>query len=237
MKNQYFGDINDYRKYGLLRCLLAATPLSIAVCWMLTTDDGGGDGRRVRYLQQPDAWRSFDPELFDLLHDSVIRRGVRHVRCIEESPLLPRTSFCADMTPARREQRHLFLTRAIAAAAGSDLVFFDPDNGMEVASVPCGRRGAEKYLYWQEAAATYQQGHTILVYQHFPRRQRGQFVAELARRFNQLLGVKRVFSLQTASVVFMLVPQRRHFRPVNTALRHLAGSWSGQIVDARHDFD
>ncbi len=21
MKNQYFGDINDYRKYGLLRCL------------------------------------------------------------------------------------------------------------------------------------------------------------------------------------------------------------------------
>ena len=24
MKNQYFGDVNDYRKYGLLRCIAEA---------------------------------------------------------------------------------------------------------------------------------------------------------------------------------------------------------------------
>ena len=34
MKNQYFGDINDYVKYGLLRVFSATH--RVAVCWMLT---------------------------------------------------------------------------------------------------------------------------------------------------------------------------------------------------------
>jgi hypothetical protein len=28
MKHQYFGDINDYRKYGLLRLLVRGTPVN-----------------------------------------------------------------------------------------------------------------------------------------------------------------------------------------------------------------
>ena len=40
MKNQYFGDINDYRKYGLLRLIAKKTGLKIGICWMLTPDDG-----------------------------------------------------------------------------------------------------------------------------------------------------------------------------------------------------
>ena len=36
MKNQYFGDVNDYRKYGLLRLLGRAGKVKIGVCWMLT---------------------------------------------------------------------------------------------------------------------------------------------------------------------------------------------------------
>jgi hypothetical protein len=44
MKNQYFGDINDYHKYGLLRQLGKGGQLTTAVCWMLTPDDGRSDG-------------------------------------------------------------------------------------------------------------------------------------------------------------------------------------------------
>jgi hypothetical protein len=39
VKNRYFGDINDYRKYGLLRALTNYGEIKTAVCWMLTTDD------------------------------------------------------------------------------------------------------------------------------------------------------------------------------------------------------
>ncbi|HEX8408058.1 MAG TPA: hypothetical protein VF883_04300 [Thermoanaerobaculia bacterium] len=43
MKNQYFGDVNDYVKYGMLRAF--AQEVSVAVVWMMTPDDGSTDGR------------------------------------------------------------------------------------------------------------------------------------------------------------------------------------------------
>lgn len=46
MKNQYAGDINDFRKYAILRAL-ATCGFRVTVCWMLTPDDGGPDGRKV----------------------------------------------------------------------------------------------------------------------------------------------------------------------------------------------
>jgi hypothetical protein len=36
VKHQYVGDINDYRKYALLRALSAGGANRIGVCWMLT---------------------------------------------------------------------------------------------------------------------------------------------------------------------------------------------------------
>jgi hypothetical protein len=44
MKNQYFGDENDYKKYGLLRMLAGEVKMKTAVCWMLTPDVEVGDG-------------------------------------------------------------------------------------------------------------------------------------------------------------------------------------------------
>ena len=43
MKNQYFGDVNDYRKYGLLRAISLNTDWNLLVAWMLKPDDGGPD--------------------------------------------------------------------------------------------------------------------------------------------------------------------------------------------------
>ncbi len=44
MKNQYFGDVNDYLKYGLLRQLSNEGRFKICVCWMLTEPDGTTEG-------------------------------------------------------------------------------------------------------------------------------------------------------------------------------------------------
>jgi hypothetical protein len=40
MKNQYFGDVNDYREYGSLRVLTGLVGMSTAICWMLAPNDG-----------------------------------------------------------------------------------------------------------------------------------------------------------------------------------------------------
>ena len=67
MKDQYFGDVNDYRKYGLLREILASANVRLGVCWMLTAPDSRTDGAHVAYLDNPKKYRVFDCELFDWL--------------------------------------------------------------------------------------------------------------------------------------------------------------------------
>lgn len=68
MKEQYAGDINDYRKFAILRRLRDDGRTRIGVCWMLTPPDGRNDGARTQFLQQPNVWRRYDPELHDKLN-------------------------------------------------------------------------------------------------------------------------------------------------------------------------
>ncbi len=67
MKDQYVGDVNDYRKYGLLRAFQSAGAHQLLVAWMLTPDDGGSDGNLRSYLQKSPRWERFDPELYNRL--------------------------------------------------------------------------------------------------------------------------------------------------------------------------
>ena len=73
MKEQYVGDVNDYRKYALLRHF-AGAGIRIGICWMLTPPDDGPDGGKTAYLKDPERWRHYDPAVFDLLK-SVRRSG------------------------------------------------------------------------------------------------------------------------------------------------------------------
>ena len=57
MKDQYFGDINDYRKYGILRALQSKGLGTLLVAWMLTPDDSSRDGEFRSYLEDPATWR------------------------------------------------------------------------------------------------------------------------------------------------------------------------------------
>src|SRR5580700_4411694 len=64
MKEQYVGDVNDYRKYALLRHFAIVGALRVGVCWMLTPPD---TGNLRHYLSEPKKWRDYDEGLFDQL--------------------------------------------------------------------------------------------------------------------------------------------------------------------------
>src|SRR5437667_12390503 len=124
MKNQYFGDVNDYLKYGLLRCF-ANTGLSIGVCWMLTPDDGRSDGRKITYLSDPERWRPCDPLLFDALSKAVNTQS-RHLRHAKSSACLREAQFFNQMVPDNLALRKKWLNKALATLADADVLFFDP---------------------------------------------------------------------------------------------------------------
>jgi len=235
MKDQYFGDVNDYLKYGLLRVLTARSRLSLAVCWMLTPDDGRTDGRFTEYLRQPVRWRAFDPDLYDALRDAVVVQGQRDVGAVARAGLLPGARLYGPLLPDDVAGRERYFDAFWQMAEGSDLIFFDPDNGMEVNSKRYGRKDSSKYLYWHELVRASADGHSVLVYQHFRREQREAFVARLAREMGERTGVRVVVSFRTSRVVYFFLAQGCLLETIEQAIRDVEQTWLEQFEIVRHE--
>jgi hypothetical protein len=146
VKDQYFGNINDYRKYGLLRAILAETSIRLGVCWMLTEPDSSPNGRRLAFLDNPGKFRRFDPLLFDWLKQMVHEYSDRRIARIEVTDLLAGAVYFPEMLTDGHAHRKAWFAGCRRAFDGCDLVFFDPDNGIE-RSIALGRRHSNKFLY------------------------------------------------------------------------------------------
>lgn len=229
MKNQYFGDINDYKKYGLIKLLSGYGKLSTVICWMLTPNGTKLDGRKTKYLHTPQKCRGFDPVIYDFLRKEVIERGTRRIESLEHSNILSNCKFYSEAVPDSSGPREEYLQRFLEYARGADLAFFDPDKGMEVKSVPYGRRNSSNYLYWAEARKFYSEGHSLLVYQHWPREPREAFSSNLRERFLDIPGVSHVHLYHTSDVVFLLVPQLSHEELFARMNKKIAKIWGNEI--------
>lgn len=230
LKNQYACDVNDYCKYGLLRVLTDNGRVRSTVAWMLTPDDASADGGKLAYLRSPKKWRWRDPELFDALSQIVVTGQPRSVAAVEALGVFRNTTFVAEHVPRSRQDRAIHFGRVLEAAAGSELIFFDPDNGLEVTSCPPGRQGSDKYLLWSELAAAYAAGHSVLVYQHFPRRSRHEFVTDMATRIAEHTGSRHVIAFRTAGVVFFLAAHGVHTECFAARAMALREPWGGVIA-------
>lgn len=216
MKNQYVGDQNDFAKYLLLR-LCARVFEEILVAWMLTEDDGLGDGAKIGYLDIPD-WRDSDPALLDGLAE-LVASGKRTLAAVQNSELLPRATFFSDPLPLDEAARPAYFEPIVAAAGAESLVFFDPDNGLEVASTPKKKRGAEKYVYLDELSPFTEAGASLLVYQHFPRVQREPYIEASLARLRANLGPEyETFAARTSHVGFLFAVTEPHGRDLRKSL-------------------
>jgi hypothetical protein len=234
VKNQYFGDINDYRKYGLLRLLTNRGEIKTAVCWMLTADDGRGDGGFIGYVEQRRKWRNFDAPLFDRLHELVLTQNLRDVRGAETSSVLPASRFAPGFLPDDSDGRARYFDAFVDLARGCELVFFDPDNGIEVKSKPYGRKDSSKFLYWREIERLWSAGHSLLIYQHFPRVKRDAFVENKAHQLTERTHAPEIISFRTSRVVFFLVPQADRLEFFEERSEEVETVWKRQILVGRH---
>lgn len=236
MKNQYVGDINDYRKYGLLRVLSGDGEISSGVCWMLTPSDGRTDGQFLRYLDQPARWRSYDPDLFDHLYRCVRVNNQRDVRLVEASGVLSNTRFFSRMLGDDVRGRRDYFSGMLERFRGIDLVFFDPDNGFEVPSKPMGRKDSGKYLSWRELSTVYSSGHSVLIYQHFVRENRENFIERIVARIRAETNAAAIYSFRTSNVVFFLGSQAQHADHFSRQVERIPSIWGQQILISQHPF-
>jgi hypothetical protein len=237
MKDQYFGDINDYRKYALLLELSGGGEICTGVCWMLTEADGRTDGSALGYLTQAERFRGMAPAIFDLLHQVVMIDKDRRVARLENAGELPNSIFHSLIIPDDREGRTAYFREASVTLTSADWVFFDPDNGLEVPSIPLGRKGSSKFLYWHEVEATYRAGQSVLIYQHFPRKQRVPYVDALAAALAKRTGGKVIFAFRTTRVAFFLAPQAHHIAHFRSRAFGVIGRWRDHVVVTEHLFE
>lgn len=236
MKNQYVGDINDYRKYGILRAFTRDAGLSTTICWMLTSDDGSSDGSRRTYLNDP-SWRKHDPELFTFLGD-VVRRGVFDVHAVQDGAVLGTASFFGDLLPEEPMARTDYFRELAKLAQRRRLIYLDTDNGMGVLSVPLGSRGSAKYLYMNEVQFLWNEGFSLLLYQHFPRSPRGPYLGALTQRLAEAIydthKLPMVRSFVTPNQALLLLAQPRDAQEAAVATSAVRRRWHGAIAVHSH---
>lgn len=228
MKHQYVGDINDYRKYGLLRSL-ASSEWRVGTCWMVTPDDERADGNKINYLSQPDRWRHHDAELFDALAALVHGSGERHLIHVQTQPLFPCSLFFDEIVPDTLADRRRWFHDALRHLSDASLLFFDPDNGMEVISKPMGTKNSSKYLYFEEVAEAWKTNASMLIYQHFPRERRETFIPRMVAQIKELVPSSVIWPLVTGNVLFLLACQRHHVSAARYGFEKLREMWAGQI--------
>jgi len=225
MKNQYFGDISDYMKYGLLRALQSTGDSRLLVAWLLTPDDNKRDGRFRSYLQEPDKWKRFDPKLYSWLASKRLSTCTPRVSLIEESRLLPRARFYSALVPDKRDERDRWREGLLKSAEGMDLVFLDPDNGIEVKSKPIGYKGSSKYVSWREISDLWSGGCSVLIYQHFPHVPRDEYAQRMMIEVKRRTGATLAFKFRTAHVLFLLAIQKRHEKSLRNGVSSLRNRW------------
>ncbi|MEK9151818.1 MAG: hypothetical protein AAB692_00460 [Patescibacteria group bacterium] len=219
MKNQYFGDFGDYQKFSLLRCLRDTGGFRITVHWMKTKDDASNDGSRIGYLEDPAVWDSFDRDIFEFLRDCMALKN-RDLAHYETSHHASGIKFFNDYVNDLSKRSEML--EAIRRDKTSDLIFFDPDNGIEVTST--NPNNVHKYVLRSDIETVLGSGKSVLIYQHFIRKNRDIFIREKVQKIKRHFRVS-VSVIRVRHSVYFLLGQKRHAVKIGKALKEYSNIW------------
>ena len=229
MKNQYAGDVGDYTKLGVLRGLEKAG-FSIGLNWYLTPDEPEHsktltDGKHTSYLK----CACDTPDVY--LHSILKKIGLsnnRTVARLERAKLFEKALFWNKLLEAQKRDEWHF--KALKKLSKQDIIFLDPDNGLEVKSTKPYSKNGNKYTTYQEAADYYAQGATVIIYNHRDRKPENKYLKRFYR-FKDMEETKntKMFYLRASRYSvrdYLFLVQERHFSDLEMAIDDfLATEW------------
>jgi hypothetical protein len=180
MRNQFVGDINDYHKYKALNELSRSSDIN--VCWMLNDDIQGQDSKFVNY-------KIYD-ELAIFLKN-LVKTGQRNVQEIENSNLVKVKHYYRQIKDIKIDEIN-------------GILFFDPDNGIEVKS---SKRNDNRYIYYDDIRRFITKV-DVLVYQQFPRVVRQQYIEKLTSDISREVKCSTITHFPESLVDFILIKKK-----------------------------
>lgn len=178
MQNKYFGDIHDFYKYNFLQKF--SMDNSLGIHWCLIPDENSkNDGEK----ELTDKERIVNPELFEILIKSR-KNNNRYVRNIESYLNQHIRHGVKYFTELHTQDSNEFEyeENSVKQLDSQDFIFFDPDNGIEVAST--SNKNKYKYVSYRLLQRFWELGKSLIIYQHNDRTQNG-----LDKKIEKLYGL------------------------------------------------
>lgn len=227
MKDQYVGDVSDYFKYALLRAWVERG-LTIGLGWMLTEADGRTDGGLLSYLQAPAFFRDLDPSLYDGL-GKLVSEGDRRVQAVVDRGLVEHAFSYPDLLTDATPDRVTWWKGLEQWTHDADVLFLDPDNGLEVSSVPHGRAGARRYVYLSDLEPLHRPDQSLAVYQHFPRVARGPYLDVQLERLATVWPTSTQFAVCSSRIAMLVCATAEAAEAMIGGARELVARDSGGV--------
>ncbi|MDD5615514.1 MAG: hypothetical protein PHH85_04865 [Candidatus Methanoperedens sp.] len=223
MQDRYVADIGDFGKYGLLNFIASETKLRLGVNWYLTSptpnENKSEDGKFYKYLLKDTKYAQklgdCNKELYEKLQ-KIIREWdegknpeIRCLKQIEYHNILPKGTIF-HKNELKENNRKNWLSRSISNLSGSELVFFDPDNGICIKD----EDKSPKHVYCNEIRDYFENGQSLVVYQHADRTdkfnnvlldKKDKLIKELEINNNQIICLR--YKRGSARAFFIIMQQ------------------------------
>ena len=236
MQDRYAGDIGDYGKIGLLKCL-QAHGFIIGVNWYRVPEldiekrkDGTFKQDDGKYLISGKL-KECDPALAEIL--TWIAKNNRSVRAIQNAELIPGAVYYDEyLTVDGREEWN---KRAARLFENVNLVFMDPDNGLLVKSVKKHSARSVKYAFYDEVKNYIDAGKSVLVYNHRCRKPERQYFKDIESNLEEQVEINRhmiqeiTFPKGTVRDYFAIAACNEHYEMFQAAFADMMNSKWGQL--------
>ena len=196
MQNKYFGDIHDFYKYFLLKHISGY--FSIGINWCLIKDENSNDGnKKLRKIE-----KDKDTTLYSILNNSENILGIN-------------AYFSKKVGYFDNIYEHYFLNsvyqkKAFDKLNKKDIIFFDPDNGLEVIST--NNKNKYKYLSYDTIEKYWTNGNSMIIYQHLSRDKNA--LDNITQKIEELLNCSRhgnIKFIKKGNVAYIFIMQKKHF--------------------------
>ena len=137
-----------------------------------------------------------------------------------------------DQTPLRerRMKRQIWLSDGLGQVEAADIVFYDPDNGLEISSRSRTDGKGPKHVFYDELASCWERGQSIVVYHHTDRS--GNASDQVKRRIQDLrqhleaVSPMAIRFRRRSSRVYFVLPQPYHYERLQArAVAFLRSGW------------
>lgn len=240
MQDRYAGDVGDFGKYGLLNEIYKKSNgiIRLGINWFYVTKEEKQkeDRKTFNYLsdeaKDSKKYRACFPDLYDELKGIV--DGRRSIKEIEKGLTLPKETIFyskplpySSKNPSKREEdRKNWFKESLSQLKSADIIFLDPDNGIQTDKVRKTQIKAIKYVFKDEIEEYYKLGKSLIIYNHRDRKPKSEYDRKITNSLYQTdsyNGVK-VLKFKRVSVRhFIFLIQKDHQDLINRTIDHLTG--------------